>query len=231
LGNQLVAEMIESTRNFHDSLYVNQFDRSSYKNYSPNILGRLNMWIKKHYPNVKLAINEFAVDSDYRSNNYHPIVRPIYMADSIGIFASHGVSYFNQFILNSDKSFNSPWSMIVNGSEKQNLFFMFKLFSNYFNGVVLKTEDNLGDSLNTYATSDGVFTYLAIINKNSVEKLVKVYFSNGTTKKITNYLAPAWSSSILKIDSNPNNQIKSFSVFQYGAKEMGISVVKNNFSK
>lgn len=230
-GNQLIAEMIESTRNLHDPHYINQFDRSSYKNYSPNILGRIKIWIKNYYPNVKLAINEFAVDSDYRSNSYHPIIRPLYMADSIGIFASHGVSYFNQFILNSEKSFNSPWAMIVNGNEKQNLFFMYKLFSNYFTGVVLRTDDSFGDSLNTYATSDGAFTSLAIVNKNPIEKLVKIYFSNGTTKKIANYLAPAWSSSILRIDNNPNNQTKLFKAFQFGAKEMGISIKINNLEK
>jgi hypothetical protein len=41
---------------------------------------------------------------------------------------------------------------------------------------------------------------------------------------IATYLIPAWSSSILKIDKNLNGTARDFNVYQYGAKEMGVTI-------
>lgn len=223
-GRQLVPEILESTRLLHEPSFINNIDMSSFRKFSPNILGRTKEWIKQYYPNTKLAINEFAVDSDYRTTGYHPIIRPLYLADSIGIFAKEGVTFLNVFLLNSEKESLDPWSMLINGTVRQNTFYMYKLFSNYFKGTILRVEDNMGDIINTYATLENKYINLAIVNKDPIDKNVQIYVSNGATKKIITYLVPGWSASILKIDKDSTMLNKTFEVYQYGAREMGVAL-------
>ncbi len=220
-GHQMVAAMLESTRVFSDPNFQNNYDLSSYKNYNPNILGRMKEWLKAGYPDAKLAINEFAVDSDYRTINYHPIVRPLYLADSIGIFAREGVAFFDQFLLSSQKEANLPWSM-VNGGEKTNLFYMFKLFSNKFKGKVVPTKTNMGDLVNAYAVQDGNFVNLALVNKEPVERKMQIYVQNLMTKKLITYTIPGWSAAVLRFEKNPGLFAEKFEINEFGAKEMGI---------
>lgn len=221
-GLQRVVEMLESTQVFNVNNFTNKIDISSYRNFAPNILGRVQSWLNNYYPNAKIAMNEFAVDSDYRTDKYHPILRPLYMADSIGIFAKENVAFFNHFILNSDKSSDVPWSLLAGGTERKDAFFMYKLFSNYFKGVVLNVNNNLGNLVSSYATEEGNIINLAIVNKNPIDKKVKIYLKNFSEKKYINYLIPGWSASIIRIDKNANKN-NNYTVYQFGAKEMGIA--------
>jgi hypothetical protein len=220
-GRQRVADMLESTRLFNDPTFTNTIDISSYRNAKPNVLGRVNSWINQYYPNVKLAMNEFAVDSDYRSTHYHPIIRPLYLADLIGIMTKENVAFFNQFLLSSGRGSNLPWTMIE-GGVKKNLFNMYKLFTNNFKGFVLNVEDNMGDEVNSYATLKDNTINLVIVNKEPVSKTVNIYVKNNTLKKLTTYVVPAWSSAILKLGKNPTSLQTKFDIVQFGAEEMGI---------
>lgn len=222
-GHQLIAEMLESTRLLNDQEFVNTIDYSSYRNFKPNILGRMNDWINKYYPSAKLTINEFAVDSSYKSNYYHPIVRPLYLADSIGIFTKEKVVFLNQFQLSSDAGANLPWTM-VEGDVKKDMFYMYKLFTNNFKGTIVNVEDSFGDTVNAYAAVLNDTVNLAIVNKEPVDKTVKIYLKDGAIKKVATYLIPAWSSSILKLDKNQGSSMKDFEILQFGAKEMRITV-------
>jgi hypothetical protein len=221
-GRQLVAEILEATRVLNDTTYINNIDISSFRKIGPNIIGRTNDWIKKNYPGAKLAINEFAVDSDYRSNSYHPIIRQLYMADSLGILANENVAFVNQFILSSDKATDVPWSMIANGNERQNLFYMYKMYTNYFKGTVLKVDDSFGDVVNAYATSEGDLVKLVIVNKDPMARKVKIYLEDGSSKKIATYSIPGWSTSVMVIDKTQAIPSRKYGVYQYGAIEMGI---------
>lgn len=220
-GQQKVAEILESTRVFNDTSFINKLDISSFRNSAPNILGRVKSWMKA-YPNAKLAINEFALDSDYRSNSYHPIIRPIYLADSIGIFVNEGVAFLNQFLLSSHKEAKLPWSMIESG-ERTHLFYMFKLFTNHFLGTKLEVSDNMGDAVNSYATIQGDIINLAIVNKEPVSRKVQIFVKGSSTKKLITFTIPAWSSSVVKFEQSPGIfGNKSYEIFTYGAQEMGI---------
>lgn len=235
-GTQPIAEILESTRVFNDPAYINKLDISSYRNFSPNILTRMKEWMAKYYPNAKLAVNEFAVDSDYRSNNYHPIIRPLYLADLIGILTTEGVSFLNFFLLSSKQGSNLPWSLIK-GGVRENLFYMYKLFSNHYKGNVVPVEDNLGNVVNAYAVVENNLINLAVINKDPLEKKIQIYVNNGIARKVTTYLVPGWSASILKIPKDfeiPSKQ--KIKIYQYGASEMNIALnaalaKKNNYEK
>lgn len=220
-GQQKVAEILESTRVFNDTSFTNKIDISSFRNTAPNILGRVKDWMKA-YPAAKLAMNEFAVDSDYRTTTYHPIIRPLYLADSIGIFAKEGVAFLNQFQLSSSSEAHLPWSMIE-GGKRSNLFFMYKLYTNYFKGSVLSdVTDNMGDVVNSYATLQGDLVNLSIVNKEPASRKIQVFVKNGSVKKLITVTVPGWSSTIIRFNPNPGLFTKTFEIFQYGAKEMGI---------
>lgn len=222
-GKQLVAEMLDSTRVWNDPTFVNKYDITSYRNFKPNIINRFKDWMSKYYPDAKLTINEYAVDSDYRTHNYHPVVRPLFLADSIGIFAREGIAYFNHFDLSTPANSTLPWSLIE-GGERTHLFNVFKLFSTNLKGDVVNVEDNIGPDLNAYATIDKSIITVAIVNKAPVNKKIKLYTKEFLKRKYLDYEVPAWSVSILKLDKNSHSKNDKFSVQVYGAKEMGVAI-------
>jgi hypothetical protein len=229
-GLQQVAKILESSRLLYDPNYVNKIDISSFINFSPKILSRLKTWIQDNYPGAKLALNEFAIDSDYRSTNYHPIIRPLYMADAIGIMASEGVSFYNQFILNSGVDEDVPWSMIGIDNKKKDLFYMYKLFTNNFLGQIIGVENNFDDVIKSYATLQNQNINLIIVNKEPIEKNVQIYIKSNKLKKISTYKIPGWSASVLKLNKDSYMKDNSIAVLQFGANEMGIPL-DLNYSK
>ena len=226
-GRQWVSKMLEATRTLNDPTYINTVDLSTYKNTSPNIINRMKGWLKSYYPNAKLALNEFAVDSDYRSVGYHPIVRPLYTADAVAIAAKEGVNFFNNFVLSSAPGTNIPWTMLDGGTQKTNLFYTYALLSNNFKGTIVAAEDNMGDVVNSYATETNQFINVTLINKSPLEKTVQIYLKGSINKKLATYVLPGWSTSVLKLEKNPGFLSRTFEVNRFGAKEMGIPLDVN----
>ena len=221
-GVQDVAKMLESTRVFNDATFVNTVDKSVYRNVTPNILGRFKSWINTYYPNAKIALNEFAIDSDYRTTNYHPVVRPLYLADLIGILTKENVAFLNYFVLSNAQGAKIPWSLI-DGSQKTNQFMMYKLFTNNFLGSVVSVEDNMGDSVNAYATTQGNMINLALVNKTPNAKDFQVFVKDGNSKKLITEKVPGWSSMIIKFDKSPGLLGGKYDIYTYGADEMGVA--------
>jgi hypothetical protein len=221
-GRQWVSKILESTRVLNDPTFINTIDISSYRNTSPNIIGRMRGWLKSYYPNAKLAINEFALDSDWRSTTYHPIVRPLYAADTVGIAAKEGISFFNNFILSSRAGSNIPWALLEGGTNKTSLFHTYTLFSKNFKGTVVAADDNMGDVINAYATDAGKIVNLVLINKSPSERAIQVYIKDGSTDKMATYVAPGWSTSVLKLEKNTWFS-QGYEVQRFGADEMGVA--------
>lgn len=215
-GLQRVADILEATRNLNDPEYINTIEKSSYRKKNLNILNRMNQWLSEFYPDAKLAINEYAIDANYRSNFYHPIIRPLFLADSLGIFANENVKFVNNFLLSTAKGVHLPWNMIEGGERLPN-FYTYQLFTNHFLGKVITVTDDFGDIVNSYATFDGNFINLAIINKEPIAFKVNIKIE----KKMIAFEIPAWSTSMLKIDKK---QFKISKQFSYGAKEMNVPI-------
>ncbi len=240
-GLQAVGEMLEGTRILHDPTYVNVSDRSSYrkikdqtdKNYQSNIIGRMKDWLKTYYPTAKLAINEFAFDSDYRSTNYHGIVRPLYTADAVAIAAVEGVSFFNNFVLSSPVQSNIPWALISEGKDKTNLFKTYALIANNFLGTIVNATDDAGDLVNTYAIDAGNTINVLIINKSPADRAVEISSNAGvsTSQKVADYVTPGWSVSVLKLEKGKKYSGQTFQVIKFGADEMGIPKDMNYLKK
>jgi len=226
-GHQLVNEMLESTQIFHNKDYTNKYDRSSYMNFNPNIMGRMQEWKNQYYPEAKLALSEFAVDSFDTSSNYHPIIRPLYMADLIGIAAYNGVRNFNRSFLNTKSPEPIPWSLFLD-DKPTNLYNIYQLYTKYFIGRLLNVSDDFEDKVNSYATinknESGKEISLFVVNKSAkqYETQVNLIQNNKLLGSLPYTLTP-WSVTLFRIPQKglTNSNVE---VLEYGAKEMGIAV-------
>jgi len=218
-GFQNVSAMLESVNVWDSENYINKFDSSSPKRMAPNLIPRFKNWLKQYYPSAKFSITEFGVDS-VDGINYHPIVRPLYLADFVARAANAGLdTIINSYLQGGDVSNN--WAMIDRG-RKTRIYYIYALFTNYFLGDVIESSDDFGDLINSYSIKTKVGTNVFLINKDTKDHASSINFNKGTeTSEITQLNLPPWSVTVLEI---PDNRVEQIKVHQYGAKEMGIDV-------
>ena len=227
-GREFVTAMLQSAANWDDKTYINRWDSSSLMGETSDLTGSFNSWRDQYYPEAKVAVTEFGIDS--RDDVfYHPIVRPLYLADIIGRIGKAGISTFVKSFLNSgsgETALNS-WSMITN-NRKGPQFNVYQQFTESYSGDVLEATDNYGDWVNVYSTfsSDDADRSINIIlvNKdamehNTVVKLLKP--STQVTTSVCDLTLPAWSVTTLKINASSSQPID---VTQFGARQMGVRV-------
>jgi hypothetical protein len=218
-GTQNVIGMLESVNLFDSETYINKYDSASPKGIAPNIVKKFQGWRSQFYPNAKIAITEFGIDS-VGDINYHPIVRPLYLADAMARLSTAGVDTFINSFLQGGAN-GAAWSMI-NGADKTRLYNIYSMYSNYFIGKVLKSTDSFEDKVNVYSVKSTTGTNVFLVNKDKKVHSTDLSFANGAdVDSVTQVSLPAWSVTILSVPDNRNQLIK---VHQYGAKEMGIAV-------
>ena len=218
-GTQNVLGMLESVNLWDSENYVNKYDNASPKGVAPKIISKFKSWKAKYYPNAKLSVTEFGIDS-VPNIAYHPIVRPMYLADLIARLGGAGVDTFINSFLQNGSNVNG-WELI-NGNEKTKLYNIFSLYSNNYLGKVLNSTDNYGDKVNVYSVKTDVGTNVFLVNKDQAAHTTDLSFKMVTGQvNITQVALPAWSVTLLKVPENRNGKIL---VEQYGAKEMGITV-------
>lgn len=221
-GTQNVLAMLESVNVWNSETYVNKYDSASLKGIAPNIVNKFNSWKSQYYPNAKLALTEFAIDS-VANVDYHPIVRPLYLADLMARLSTSGVDTFINSFLQSGKK-GDGWAM-VDGEEKTKLYNVFSLYSNYFLGKVLPSNDSFGDKVNVYSVKNNNMTNVFLINKDTKDHTTDLNFKNaGSVEGVTQVALPAWSVTVLNV---PDDRSQMINVHQYGAKEMNINIDDN----
>ena len=212
-GKQNVVAMLESVNVWNNSNYLNKYDNASPKNVSPNIINKFTSWRDQFYPNAKLAVTEFSVDSE-SGVRYNEILRPLYLADLVGRLAEGGVDTFvNSFLQN--ETAGAQWGML-DGNNRTNLYYMFTMFSRNYLGKVVTSSDTFGDNVNSYAvkTANGVNVF--IVNKDTLTHKTSLDV-NGDMTELS---LPAWSLSVVTVPSDKSNVL----VQTFGASEMGIPV-------
>ena len=217
-GKQNIFGMLDSVNVWDSESYINLYDYASPENVQPKIISKFNKWKTEYYPNSKLALTEFGIDSVV-DVDYHPIVRPMYLADLIGRLGRAGVDTFiNSFLQGGDKG--NRWALI-NGTSKTRLYNIYYLYSNYFLGNILNTDDNLGDKVNAYAVKKDKEINVFLVNKDTQKHTTNLSFKNGNIlNNITQIDLPSWSLTMLRIPEDHSQAIK---VYQYGANEMKIN--------
>ena len=217
-GNQNVSAMLKSVNLWDTNNYVNLYDFASPRKITPNIINKFKNWCKQYYPKAKVGLTEFGIDS-IANIDYHPIVRPLYLADLVARAAAAGLDTFVNSFLQSGDVTNS-WAMI-NKNKKSNLYYVYSLFTNYFLGEVTETSDTFGDIVNAYSVKNKDSTNIFLINKDIKFHNTNIQFkSKNLIQNITDIKLPAWSMTVLVVPNNNNEEIK---VHQFGAKEMGIA--------
>lgn len=228
-GNQNVKGMLESVNLWDSATYVNKFDYASPRGVAPRIVKKFQNWRNLYYPTAKLAVTEYGIDS-VEEVSFHPIVRPLYLGDLMGRIAQAGINTFVNSFLQSGDTTNS-WALIDQASEadkKTRLYNVYSLFSNHFLGTVVPSNDSYGDSVNVYTVKNKMGVTVVLVNKDTKEhgSSVELNGNNDNDKvEVANVKLPAWSVTVLKV---PNTSDSNISVYQYGAKEMGIEVDLQN---
>ncbi|MGE5084773.1 MAG: glycoside hydrolase family 44 protein [Bacillota bacterium] len=212
-GQQNVAGMLESVNLWNDVTYINKYDAASPKGITPRVVQRFQGWRNKYYPTALIAVTEFGIDSVININ-YHPIVRPLYLADLIGRIGSEGVDTFVNSFLQGSRG-NDFWGMVVN-EERTPLYWVYRMFSNNFLGEIVKTSDSYGDMVNAYAVKTETGTNVMIVNKDVVTHSPSLSLGG----KVSQLTLPPWSLTVVIVPDD-GSAIKTQT---YGAKEMGIKV-------
>lgn len=216
--NQNIKGMLESVNLWDSPNYINRFDKASPLGGSPNLLQRFQAWIDTYYPQTSLAITEFGIDS-VENINYHPIVRPLYLADLVPRLAQFGVQSFIHSFLQGGEG-DSSWALI-NGQNKSPLYYMYSLYSNKFKGDVVVSTKTYGDEVNSYTVISESVVKLFLVNKNTKVHNAAIKFNRlkNNAQEIAEVSLPAWSLTVLEIPTDKSGMIK---VYNYGAKEMGL---------
>lgn len=225
-GNQRVQEMLQHTDIWDNKNFTNTIDISSYRNFNPEILNRMNRWIEGYYPDARLALSEFALDSFDGTFGYHPIVRPMYMADTIGRLARSGVAFFGRAFLSTTHPYKIPWALI-DTDRPTDLYKMYQLFTNYFNGYITEVEVSGSSSVGAYAVTQlnikgKESINVALVNRGQNDETLKMVMKNsdGSHKDLVSIKIPAWSATLVQIPAK-GNELRTYT---YGANEMGVVV-------
>ena len=218
-GEQNVQGMLESTNLWDSENYINRFDTASPRGVAPQILPRFKEWAQQNYPNVKIAVTEFGIDSA-EEIAYHPIVRPLYLADMVPRLAKSGIDGFVHSFLQAGSANFSQWALI-NGEEKSPLFYTYSLYTRMFKGQVLVSSETYGDEVNSYTVRNGDKINVFLVNKNTRAHNTAVRFSrNGVNEQeVAEVSLPAWSVTVLSVPTTESSEIN---VYRYGAQEMGL---------
>lgn len=218
-GEQNVEGMLESTNLWDSQNFINRFDSASPKGVAPRIISRFQGWTQQNYPNVKIAVTEFGIDSA-EEIAYHPIVRPLYLADMVPRLAKSGIDGFVHSFLQAGSTNFSQWALI-NGEEKSPLFYTYSLYTRMFKGQVLVSTETYGDEVNSYTVRNGDKINVFLVNKNTKSHNTAVRFArNGVAvQEVAEISLPAWSVTVLSVPTSESSEIN---VYRYGAQEMGL---------
>ena len=225
-GEQQIDQMLEHTEVWDNDSYTNTIDISSYRNFQPAIINRMNKWISENYPDSKLALSEFALDSFDTSFGYHPIIRPLYMADLIGRLIRGKVAFLSRAFLSTHDPYKIPWALI-DTNRPTDLYKMYQLFTNNFKGHGIGVEEKSDPMVKAYGLMElgppeKQKINLMVINKTRESKTIAIAIkmSNGQTKDILKVEQPAWSARYYGIPSR-GVEVRTLT---FGAEEMGIKV-------
>ncbi len=217
LPNQNVDGMLASTNVWDNPSYINSYDRASPLGTSPMILQKFEGWKNTYYPGATLAVTEFGIDS-VENIDYHPIVRPLYLADMLPRLAQFGVkNFFHSFLQGGING--SDWALI-NGQSKSHLYYMYSLYTTKFKGFTLESSKTYGDEVNTYSVKNGNVVTLFVVNKDAKIHNTAVKLSNSAAaESFTEVSLEPWSLTVFEI---PLSEAGTIKVYRYGAKEMGV---------
>ncbi|MCL1823494.1 MAG: glycoside hydrolase family 44 protein [Oscillospiraceae bacterium] len=197
-------QILNSTKDWWDEAYKDPVD----PDYGGGIIPKLQKMIDENYQGTKLGITEYGLDYDGKIE-YDPVIRAIWLADTLGIFAQNGVDYANYWILqgHGESGFISEGIILNNRmyGDKRPVFYSFYLMSNYLRGSLLKSESD----------NENIKVYSAL-NNNSINIIV----INSDAEN--NYNCNIFADDLLVDEKSYTFKSKSITVFEINGGQMKI---------
>jgi glycosyl hydrolase family 44 len=213
-----VPAMLESVQSWWNPDYLNRYEHNQPMGEARCLIPRFQKFIQESYPGTQLAVTELGVDSGPRTR-YLPVVRPIYLADLLGILATHGVDFaMPGWVWHSDPVFG-----LAHQTEDRPSYYPLMLYSEHFNGTVLKASSSLGDLLNLYACkNERGAVVLMIVNKDDKDHLPEIRitgYHGAAVKEKFRVQSPRYSLTCVILPADPN--AREADVWTYGEKQIG----------
>ena len=159
--------ILDSIRAWWDIDYQYSGDPTVYGN--NGTITTLKRLIEEVYPGTKLGITEYNLDFD-QNISYDAGVRALWLADTLGIFASQGIDYAVYWDIQDSNSIGliSSAGLKLNEctyGEKNKVFYSFYLMSKYMRGISVSTESD-NKNIRVYASIQDDSKNIIIINGN-----------------------------------------------------------------
>lgn len=209
-GTEVIAsdqQILNSAKDWWDETYIDPIDPY----YGSGIIPKLRRMIDENYPNTKLAITEYNLD--YDSNiKYDPVIRAVWLADTLGIFAQTGVDYANYWNLqeSGEQGLISNGQLTINKEtygEKRPSFYSFYLMSNFLRGSLIKAESN-NENIKVYSALDQGKVNIIVINSDAQNDYQSNILANGLLVDGKSYLFKSRSITVFEVK---NEQVNIYS--------------------
>jgi hypothetical protein len=213
-----IPAMLESVQTWWNPSYVNRYDHNQPLESPAATLLQFRDYIDDYFPGLKLAVTEFGVDSA-PGVNYDPRVRPMYLADLLGVMAKHGV----EFVMPGWVKHNDPvFGLLDTANRPRPHYYPFLLYSQHFEGTVLTADSDRSDLLNVYACKNtGGDVVIMLVNKDAADYNVEldlVGYKGRAVKPKVRIQSEKYSLTCIRIPAGVDSQ--QASVWVYGERQM-----------
>ena len=196
--------ILDSIRAWWDKDYQYSGDPTVYG--SNGTMTTLKSLIEEVYPGTKLGITEYNLDFD-QNISYDAGVRALWLADTLGIFASQGIDYAVYWDMQDSNSAGliSSEGLKINKStygEKNKVFYSFYLMSKYMRGISVRTESD-NKNIRVYASRQDDSKNIIIINGNCDSDEVCT-LQTGCDDIDNNYLIESMSITVISMKEGSN---------------------------
>jgi len=208
------AALLDATAVWWKKDYVNSYDKAFAAGDKPAVLPRFRKWIADYGPGLELAVTEFNIESESMIN-YDMLWKVLYLSDLYGILAEGGVDYAAQFCLNSS---DQNIAMLDDTGKKTALYHPFRLYSNYFSGVLMDKKVVPENWVSVYASRQGGdYTLMAINKANETRDTEFLVGTDNGDSVIFKRRLPALSLSCIRLKGPA---YKEAEVWEYGRAQI-----------
>ncbi len=208
------AALLDATAVWWKEDYVNSYDKAFAAGDRPAVLPRFRKWMSGCRPGLELAVTEFNIESESMVN-YDMIWKVLYLSDLYGILAEEGVDYAAQFCLNSS---DQNIAMLDDTGKKTALYHPFRMYSNYFSGVLLDKKVIPSDWVSVYASRPGRdYTIMAVNKANEARDTEFLVGKDDGSRIVFHRRLPALSLSCIRLKGPA---YKEAEVWEYGREQI-----------
>lgn len=164
--------ILDATQAWGDENYIYSGDPTVYG--GNGTIPKLRRMIDEHYPGTLLGVAEYNLDFNPDAQ-YNPVVRALWLADTLGAFAKYGVDFANYWNVQDYRdtgllTVSNFGVNDVNYGDLNPVYLSFYLMSNYLRGALLETHSSIS-RLKVYAARHQDSVNIIVINTDMAEDI------------------------------------------------------------